>query len=116
MAKALASARQTAPLATYVTTLLGNGEICPIAELIGRRCVRRIDATSAEGRRLLRSGSVTVLTRDGQRFTRTPIVDVLDRLVDEVSREATDPDTDPRAHASLSRLLTDLHRQRRYYS
>ena len=103
------------PRTTYVTTLMGNGEICPIIERIGRRCVRRIEAGSTEGRRLLRSGSVTVLTRDGARFAGLPIVEVYDRLVDEVSQEARDPETDPRARDNLSRLLDDLHRRRSVY-
>jgi hypothetical protein len=101
--------------ATYVTTLLGNGEICPIIERIGRRCVRRIEAGSTEGRRLLRSGRVTVLTRDGGRFEGTPIIEVYDRLVDEVTRKSGDPDADPRARDNLSRLLDDLHRRRDVY-
>ena len=100
---------------TYVTTLLGNGEICPITERIGRRCVRRIEADSTEGRRLLQSGSVTVLTRAGQRFSGMPIVAVYDRVVDELSQEARDPDTDPRARDNLSRLLDDLQRRRSAY-
>lgn len=100
---------------TYVTTLLGNGEICPIIERIGRRCVRRIEAGSEEGRRLLRSGCVTVLTRDGARFAGQPIAEVYNRLVDEVSQEARDPETDPRTRDNLSRLLDDLQRRRDVY-
>ena len=44
-----------------------------------------------------------------------PIVEVYDRLVDEVSQEARDPETDPRARDNLSRLLDDLHRRRSVY-
>jgi hypothetical protein len=100
---------------TYVTTLMGNGEICPISERLGRRCVRRIEAGSIEGRRLLRSGRVTVLTRAGHRFAGMPIIDVFDRLVREVRREAADPETDPRARDNLSRVLDDLQRRRSVY-
>jgi hypothetical protein len=100
---------------TYVTTLMGNGEICPITERIGRRCVRRIEADSTEGRLLLQSGRVTVLTRAGRRFSGTPIFEVYDRLVDEMIQEASDPGTDPRARDSLSRLVDDLQRRRSVY-
>jgi hypothetical protein len=100
---------------TYDTTLMGNGEICPITGRLGRRCVRWIPADSTEGRRLLRAGRVTILTRAGRRYSGTPIVEVFDRLVDELRREAGDPGTDPRVRDSLTRLLDDLNRRRSVY-
>ena len=101
---------------SYITTVLGNGQICPISEIIGRRRVRQIDPDSAEGKRLLQTGRVTILAREGQRFSGTPIVKVFDHLASEVSREVKDPDTDPRAVHELTQLLDTIQRQRRAFS
>ncbi len=103
------------PTPTYVTTLLGNGEICPISEMLGRRRLRRIAADSAEGRRLLRSGQVTVRTRQGRRFSGTSIVEVFDELARELRQAASDPGADPRAVEDLERALDALTRRRGDY-
>ncbi len=101
---------------TFVAGILGTGAVGPISELVGRRRVRHIDAGSPEGRRLLNSGVVTILARDGRRFTGMPIAEVFDSLAGDLSREAADPHTDPRAIPDLGLLLSELQRQRRSYS
>ena len=103
-------------MATYFTTVLGNGEICPISEMVGRRRVRAIDPRSREGKKLLRSGQVTIQVRDGRRFSGMPVVEIFDRLVADVHREAIDPATDPRAREELGRLGKTLTVQRTDYS
>ena len=104
------------PEPTYVTSILGDGTICPISEIVGRRRVRRIDAGSVEGKRLLRNGRVTVLARDGRRFVGVPIASVFDDLAGELDAEARDPDTDPHIADDLTHLVEALDRQRRTFS
>lgn len=104
------------PEPTYITTVLGDGSVCPISEILGRRRVRRINAGSVEGKRLLRSGRVTVLARDGRRFEGVPIARVFDDLAGELSAEARDPETDPRIVADLTDLAAAIERQRRAFS
>ena len=101
---------------TYFPTVLGNGEICPISELIGRRRIRSIAAGSAEGRKLLRSGAVTIQVLDGRRFSGMPVVEIYDRLVHEVREAAVDPALDPRAREDLHRLDQTLRTRRATYS
>ncbi|MFQ5670850.1 MAG: hypothetical protein ACE5HD_10100 [Acidobacteriota bacterium] len=100
----------------YVTSVLGNGSICPISEIIGRRRMRLIPPDSPEGKRLLRSGRVTIVVRDGRRFSGVAIVEVFDRLAGEIEQKARDPRTDHRAVESLTRLHDVLLRQRRDFS
>lgn len=101
---------------TYSTTVLGDGEICPISEMLGRRRVRAIDPRSREGRKLLRSGQVTIQVRDGRCFSGMPVIEIFDRLVADVRREEIDPSTDPRAREELGRLGETLSNQRADYS
>ncbi len=103
-------------MAIYFTTVLGNGEICPISEMVGRRRVRAIDPRSLEGKKLLRSGQVTIQVRDGRSFSGMPVMEIFDTLVADVHREALDPATDPRARKELGRLGEALSVQRTDYS
>lgn len=103
-------------MATYYTTVLGTGEICPISEMVGKRRVRTIEPRSREGKRLLRSGQVTIQVREGRCFSGTPVIEIFDRLVADVQREAVDPATDPRARKELGRLGETLSIQRADYS
>ena len=109
------SSRAAVPL-TYFTTVLGDGTICPISAMLGRKRVRAIDARSAEGKKLLRNGQVTIQVSGGRRFSGLPIVEVFDRLVADVEEAADNPDTDPRAVDSLGRLCATLQERRAGYS
>jgi hypothetical protein len=101
---------------TYFTTVLGNGQICPISERVGKRRVRSIAAGSAEGRKLLRAGLVTIQALDGRRYSGMPVVEIYDRMVLEVQEAAGDPALDPRAREDLDRLDETLRGRRADYS
>ena len=116
MNRAQASLDSSPVETTYFTTVLGNGEICPISERVGKRRVRSIAAGSAEGRKLLRSGIVTIQALDGRRFSGMPVVAIYDRMVDEVREAAGDPGLDPRAREELGRLDETLRTRRAAYS
>jgi hypothetical protein len=108
---------QPSPLQfTYFTTVLGTGQICPISERIGKRRVRSIAATSAEGRKLLRSGVVTIQFLDGRRFSGMPMVEIYDQMVEELQKATDDPDLNPRARADMDKLDADLKTCRAAYS
>jgi len=101
---------------TYFTTVLGNGQICPISECVGKRRVRSITAGSAEGRKLLRSGMVTIQVLDGRRYSGMPVVEIFDRMVQEVQEAVGDPELNPRAREVLDRLDETLRDRRASYS
>ncbi|MFQ5767220.1 MAG: hypothetical protein ACE5ID_04475, partial [Acidobacteriota bacterium] len=104
------------PGPSYTTTGLGKGHICPISEMLGQRRLRLIDASSAEGRRLLRSGKVMILAAPGVRFTGLPITSVLDRMAEDRQVKSQEPDQDPRAGESLRLVVGLLKQQSRAYS
>jgi len=60
--------------------VLGDGRVMPIVETLGRRLIREIDPLSANGRRLLGDGRVTLCWEDGVRMEARPVADVLDTL------------------------------------
>ena len=60
--------------------VLGDGRVLPIVETLGRRVIREIDPLSADGRRLLAEGLVTLCWEDGLRSETRPVVDVLDTI------------------------------------
>lgn len=103
-------------VSTYFTTVLGNGQICPISECVGKRRVRFIAAGSAEGRKLLRSGVVTIQALDGRRFSGMPVVEIYDRMVQEVQAAAGNSDLNPSAREALHRLDETLRDRRSRYS
>lgn len=109
------ASRAAVPL-TYFTTVLGDGTICPISVMLGRKRVQAMDARSAEGKKLLRSGLVTIQVSGGRRFRGLPIVEVFDRLVADAEEAASNPDTDPRAVDGLGRLCITLQERRSGYS
>src|SRR5262245_66252985 len=64
----------------YSAAILGDGQVLPIIETLGRRMLREIDPMSSEGRSLLDEGKVTLWYDDGARVETAPIQQVLDRL------------------------------------
>jgi hypothetical protein len=100
--------------ATYATTILADGAVCPIHETLGRRVLRHIPADSREGRRLLRAGRVRVLVKDGRLFRDVPIAEVFGLLAADLDRAAEE--AEPQRREELRLLLEALERQRRAFS
>jgi hypothetical protein len=63
----------------YHAAVLGDGQVMPIMETLGRRLLREIDPLSREGRALLGSGCVDLWHDDGARHETIAIGDLLDR-------------------------------------
>ncbi|HKY31315.1 MAG TPA: hypothetical protein VJV23_02180 [Candidatus Polarisedimenticolia bacterium] len=74
----------------YSAAVLGDGRVLPIHETLGRRHLRDIEPLSAEGRRLLSAGRVTLWYEDGSRAEAAPIRDVLDRIASRAAERRGD--------------------------
>ncbi len=66
-----------APRIRYAAMVLGDGTLLPITRMVGRRIIGEIDPLSSEGRRLLRTGRVTLCFADGTRIQTASIQSVL---------------------------------------
>ncbi|MGH9870139.1 MAG: hypothetical protein ACREAA_18505 [Candidatus Polarisedimenticolia bacterium] len=62
----------------YTAVVLGDGQVLPIEERVGRRLIRAIEPLSREGRSLLVSGQVMLWHDDGARHGLAPIAEVLE--------------------------------------
>jgi len=79
----------------YSAAIAGTGETQSVQEFIGRRFVRHIDPCSRLGRRLLRSGQVSLWCDPVVQGEHLPVSDVLGRLRQRVQRELDEPGSPP---------------------
>lgn len=63
----------------YHAAVLGDGQVMPIIETLGRRQLREIDPLSREGRELLGAGRVDLWHDDGARHGTIRIGELLDQ-------------------------------------
>ncbi|MGD8374617.1 MAG: hypothetical protein PVF68_00640 [Acidobacteriota bacterium] len=99
----------------YDAVLFGSGEVDEIVESLGRRRLRRIPATSREGRRLLNDGAVRLWHGPGLSPDKAPVGEVLRELQQQVEQERSRHPDDTRWHECCRQRLESIERwQRRY--
>jgi len=99
----------------FRATVLGDGSPGPIEERLGRKLLRVVDPSSAEGQRLLRSGSVEILGPGGENFGRIRMQEAWRQLIRRLEErlESCDLQGEELVREGLKRLRSRAARDKR---
>jgi hypothetical protein len=97
----------------YHAAVLGDGQVMPIMETLGRRQLREIDPLSREGRALLGSGRVDLWHDDGARHGAMRIGELLDLKAAQTRARLVEHPELPGWAEHHDRLLRSITRMRK---
>jgi len=98
---------------TWCAMVLGDGRILPIIGSLGRRQMMEVEPASAEGRRLLNAGRVSLCWEDGRRVDRIPAGELLDRLLIETRSRKDAIPAEPRWTRHHDRMARSIGRMKK---